>query len=445
MAGFFWSCAVVPVDKQVDTGLHPQYQDDDVRFRTTYYFRVFDYCADEPKAAETPSTNNKDETDSGNIQTPFAIDSLYRFHMTGKADSLTTEVYFESGTLTAGQIDPFGATIAFDKRNKQHYFKSQGEVQREAARARQFEELGRLMERYRQLENELRPKTDETLKFNEANLKLLEEKKAALEKQKNAQANSSNDAQTNSSNDAQTDSSNDAKADSEIEKELKRIDNFIAVYKYLAANPPPDIASISPYNKKILDDFYRIINQQIELIIGKSVSTPDLTPEEIFEVYKNIVAQKNKLATENPGEDLSAYIHMLAILKNRLKRLSEAQIAQIESSQPNVDYCKNLRRGFQILGPEGWRTFNQDDRLIMAMTTSGKPLISTMEELSGRVLDNQPVEAELLLPLIEEDLRITRAERALERFSPSQSDQILTILEDAVTAFNGETRTEESK
>jgi hypothetical protein len=41
-------CPTVPKHMRVDTGLHPKGQDRDVRFRTTYYFRVFDYCADNP-------------------------------------------------------------------------------------------------------------------------------------------------------------------------------------------------------------------------------------------------------------------------------------------------------------------------------------------------------------------------------------------------------------
>jgi hypothetical protein len=60
-----------------------------------------------------------------------------------------------------------------------------------------------------------------------------------------------------------------------------------------------------------------------------------------------------------------------------------------------------------------------------------------MQELAGRVLDNQPIEAELLLPLIEEDLRITRAERELDYFSPDEPDQIVNILEKAIRAFTG--------
>ena len=37
-------CSDVPKSFRVDTGVYPAYQDDEVRFRTTYYLRVFDLC-----------------------------------------------------------------------------------------------------------------------------------------------------------------------------------------------------------------------------------------------------------------------------------------------------------------------------------------------------------------------------------------------------------------
>src|SRR5690349_19937094 len=106
--------ACVPQHMRIENANNPKYEDEDVRFRATYYFRVFDYCADSGVAGKAP-----------------LIDTLYRFRMTGKARSLTTQVHFESGTLTASQIDPLGANVVYDERNKQYYFKSQAESQQE--------------------------------------------------------------------------------------------------------------------------------------------------------------------------------------------------------------------------------------------------------------------------------------------------------------------------
>ena len=88
----------VPEHMLVEKGEYPQNVDQDVRFRTTYYFRVFDYCwSKNGEQAIIPET-----------------DTLYRYRMTGKAHSLWTQVKFESGILRAADIDPFGADVVFD-------------------------------------------------------------------------------------------------------------------------------------------------------------------------------------------------------------------------------------------------------------------------------------------------------------------------------------------
>ncbi len=106
---------------RVDQGEHPAYQDEQVRFRTTYYFRIVDAC----KVEEGRSQSG---TDNGDYATPFepfyvrqkgklkiVSDSLYRFRMTGKASALFANIRFESGVLRAEQIDPFGSQVTFDQ------------------------------------------------------------------------------------------------------------------------------------------------------------------------------------------------------------------------------------------------------------------------------------------------------------------------------------------
>lgn len=88
----------------------------------------------------------------------------------------------------------------------------------------------------------------------------------------------------------------------------------------------------------------------------------------------------------------------------------------------NCEGVSKLRRGFQVFGPEGVRTFNPDERLLMAMSSSGKPLISALKELSGRVLNEQPSASESLLPLVRERLAVSEGERALDAFERSPPD-----------------------
>lgn len=82
----------MPKAMRVETANHPTHKDEYVRFRTTYYFRVYDYCADVPGAPVRVLAN-----------------ALYRFRMTGKAHSLTSAMRFEAGTLPKDVIDPVDA------------------------------------------------------------------------------------------------------------------------------------------------------------------------------------------------------------------------------------------------------------------------------------------------------------------------------------------------
>ena len=365
VAGTMSACTV-PKHMRVDTGLYPQNQDKDVRFRTTYYFRVFDYCADPDKRG---------------IKVPFAIDSLYRFRMTGKAHSLSTQVHFESGTLTAGQIDPFGANVAFDEKNRQFYFKSQQQVQREVARENQFKELQRLLDVYQTLGRELVLKPEERLSEDG---RLSEDVRSIIKQQ--------------------------------IEGNKGFLEAFRNVIQQQLTEIKGVPSSVSRENQfkelqRLLDAYQKL---RLELVPepGKSLSEED---KRLLEAFRTVIQQQ------------------LTEIQGVLSGVPEESVTRL--SKPAVDaenYCQNLRRGFQILGPEGWRTFNQDDRLVMAMTSSGKPLISTLNEISGRILDNQPIEAELLLPLIKEDLRITRAERELDKLDEAKPDDIPTILRDAI-------------
>ncbi len=100
------ACGSVPESMQVRAGVDPRHQDDDVRFRTTYYFRVFDVC--------------RDRNGKALRVTPHG-DSLYRFRMTGKAKGgLTSKVHFESGILHKTEIDPFGSSVVFDDKLGRH-------------------------------------------------------------------------------------------------------------------------------------------------------------------------------------------------------------------------------------------------------------------------------------------------------------------------------------
>lgn len=132
---FFTGCSVSP-QHHVRTGADPRYEDKEVAFRTTYYFRVFDYCGhnQHEKNQTVPSTNG-----------------LYRFKMTGKAKTSTNKIKFESGTLKSWEVDPLGASVVYDKDIGRHRFASEDETQSEARQKRAWAEYQQLQVEYMRL------------------------------------------------------------------------------------------------------------------------------------------------------------------------------------------------------------------------------------------------------------------------------------------------------
>jgi hypothetical protein len=110
----------IPPQFRIDQGIDPQYQDDDIRFRTTYYFRVFDLCdgGEEGKVSIPHESSEKIFNKKPLGSHKLRNDSLYRFRMTGKASAFFSSVRFESGTLRAEQIDPFGANVRYDEKTE---------------------------------------------------------------------------------------------------------------------------------------------------------------------------------------------------------------------------------------------------------------------------------------------------------------------------------------
>jgi len=111
----------VPNHMHVTEGVAPQNVDLNVRFRTTYYFRVFDFCWQ----ADLPVEGGVSYRDI----IP-ATDTIYRYRMTGKASALGSQIKFESGTINADQIDPFGSDVVYDRDAGGYIHRTQEEAKR---------------------------------------------------------------------------------------------------------------------------------------------------------------------------------------------------------------------------------------------------------------------------------------------------------------------------
>lgn len=271
----------LPAHFRVRSGTDPAHVDKDVQFRTTYYFRVFDFC-------ESLQAGNAGGAPPGESSRHIVSDSLYRFRMTGKASSLTNKVRFESGTLRAGDIDPFGADVEFDAKSGRFRYRSKGRTQEEAT----------------------------------------------------------------------------------VDQVRRDVATLIEVERETLAAQTTDAKRVSALSARISN----LIDQRLDRL----------------ELQSNGASKPGQPAT--PAHE----------------------------AKPAA--CKEpLRRGFQIFGPEGWRTFDQDERLLIAMSSSGQPLIDTMRELSARVLQQGQAGSPSASALLDELVRVRDAQAILPTTDAQQS------------------------
>ena len=329
------SCLNVPDEMRVATGARPDNIDDHVRFRTTLYFRSFDYCLNKAwlnRSKIHGTTGDQVDIGDSDIFIIPGTDSLYRFRMTGKAVSGTTKVRFESGTLPANVIDPYGAVIERNEKTGRPEFVSQAELDERARRSSAKEEFDDLLQMLEQFPTEVEDSTG--LKQEEINI----------------------------------------------------------------------------LRKAIIN---RMSSAMIDYAGGTiAIPTPKPTPTP--------TGSQDGGDGANTGEDGAAKAKDTAS-----NREQNGDTGKVGSTQCTAGPS---RRGYQIMGPEGWRTFRQDERVIMAMSSSAEPLIQSLQRTSNNVLNARASEAELVLPLVRESMKIQTVENILSDADPSTDAAVNTLI-----------------
>jgi hypothetical protein len=315
---FLALCGCMPRDMHVTYGLGPRLVDDDVRFRTTYYFRTFDYCWD----ADVKLTQLGIDSSPVNLTgIPYRriipqTDTLYRYRMTGKASALFNKVRFESGVLGKEVIDPFGTQVRY------------------SAEADGFEVRDR------------------------------------------------------------RDMNNDAQSARKSAEQVSRIAKLVAMRDAMPAGTERD-------------QLTAIIEAAQKAYVA---SDAPLTTEDLKKMAEIAVDS----AAEAKVAAIKAKLNPTKEEELRDEKVKEAIEKYIAAKGNILDACpigERVRKGFQIMGPEGIKTFDQDERLIMAMSSSASPLIETLQEFSGRILNSRKDTTGQLLAIARESARVEGARR----------------------------------
>ena len=436
-----------PASMQVREGDDPHYEDEDVAFRTTYYFRVFDYCA------------GADSSEAAYAQVP-RIDSLYRFRMTGKASTIGKKVRFESGTLKSYQVDPFGADVIYDKNIGKLRFISQQESDQRAKREAAFNDFERLLKRYKELTSEADANRQEAVNAAiEASIKVAVDAIGEAEAVADFQERTRILAEELEKAVSRGAEMPQGVPTSTLELLETALNDQLQTFAEISPNTQTvEQTSVTGPEREALEMRLHALRGANEVLQAEAESQVRTAEDAIAAAgTAREQAAENEVAKEAAEEQLRQALEQkasadalatLAKEKNEEadaleRRLYGAAIDQIAADAVLV--CPGSltrRRGFQILGPEGWRTFDQDDRLVMAMSSDASPIIGVLEDLSSRVLNARSTNEVLLVPLVQERLRTVQAQRALEQVQPGTSPE--KVVETVLKAFNqGSTGPEE--
>lgn len=515
----------VPRSMEVRTGVEPRYEDDDVRFRTTYFFRVFDYCSRPDRAADDPNF--------------IKIDSLYRFRMTGKANALFNKVAFESGTLKSYEIDPLGAAVAYDKTNRRFYFQSRAQSERAAACAERDAELARLSAQYAAFAKDttagdIKAAIQERIKsvlgngactagdlpspasrasgadpsaaVQLAGYKLMEAGKALAGVP--AVKTTILEFELGTTLAGQVEKAGTTLAKAETGKLVAAVtsaaQSLTAAGKQLAAVKPkgaatgqanaavpaaapavpvqaadaaaappaapatpaapaksaPDMASPIKAGlgdagnalQRAGDDLTNAGKTELAgagyvVAAGRDLETAADHLRAVAQILAdNQGGLENAVSPGGQKDDIKKAADELKAAADKLRQAARdlARIAAVTAcGQGEV-----LRRGFQVLGPEGFRTFDQDDRLIMAMSSDAAPLIAQLKDIAGRVLAEQTPAGDALLALVKARLKVAQTLKQLDqaygegggKISPDNLDESQNAVDKIAETAKGATK-----
>ncbi len=472
LLGLLTACAL-PKSMGVRSGTEPRHEDDDVRFRVTYFYRVYDYCSHPSRAKDDPYH--------------IKSDSLYRFRMTGKANALFTKVHFESGTLKSYEIDPLGAAVAFDEKNGRFHFQSREQTERNANCAAVEEEMERLAGKIKAFSSDQAANATLINAYN-TRLTALAASNACLpvtiveklpapsvDNTKPLRLAGSNLGEvavvtpdplpivatlTDSKNITLTVNLNDAatklkKAGNAFKGMESGMDNSkgfteagdelltITFDKLSLEGESVKTDAANKFKKSVKDAELKIKDagsslkamvkepESSSLYLSKAGANLANAGDLLDELADYFSDSEKVLGTNDdkyiPKEEFLP-LNKMALALSQVGRNLQVAASGNRANSKSCNPGENLKRGFQVIGPQASSEFDPDDRLVMAMSSSASPLIGQLKDISARVLAEQQSPGDSLLELVKARLTVSKAVNELEK--PVAEDETIKSLGD---------------
>lgn len=167
---------------------------------------------------------------------------------------------------------------------------------------------------------------------------------------------------------------------------------------YLSSNPSSHAGSDQWLIKKLSilqklnNEYPGLLEEQDIKPIGKQLLS-DVFPLRRDDVPNEKQKKKEPAAegnnSKNSGQNspkgtLGSGKNSIDEVKNKSgKNKSEEKKSDLSNCPTGTDPAQ----GYLVMGPQGWKRFSQEERLVLAMYTDSKPLIETLTELSVRLKD----------------------------------------------------------
>lgn len=430
----------VSSNMRVDTGLEPWNIDSNVRFRATYYFRVLTGCR----------IDTMDAQDRAQDGSPFAKrvkgefvplnDSLYRFRMTGQAAALFNRVHFESGVLRKEQIDPFGSSVRYNEQTHAFTPISADDVRADNARHAAMQDIEQFRKLYTDLVNDSSLKDAHKTQLYAKLVTMIEERLNQIKASRPPQtatgtAPSPGMARTNSTD---TDLI-------KLEKQLSAIESKLREATTHFVNTQ---SILDEAKKKVADIIVNLTSAKAALTspdpsTGKSKQdietlTIELTAAEqaliTAETNRNAAKERITELTEKSTDVKAAIVNAHQKLTEakddtvrslgKLTQKVEALLTELgvatstSSANQHTAACggKPSENKYYLLGPEGAKELDLNDRLLLALSVDSKPLISALQQLSDRKFQTSGGNLKAMEDLLEERGRILDSRSILQKF-----------------------------
>ncbi|MCC6139890.1 MAG: hypothetical protein IT389_04655 [Nitrospira sp.] len=304
-------------------------------------------------------------------------DSLYRFRMTGQAAALFKHVHFESGVLRKDQIDPFGSQVRYHEGTKSFALVSADEVRAESKQATALQDVKKFRDLYRDI-------GDDKKLGDAAKTKLLN-------------------------------------------KLVEMIEDRLEMMKLL------HVVSAPPSDGKTPDG-------------NNSMSNPPKTmppSDDPAEKIKQLEAELKKAQEDVAKAKEDAKKHEIQTLEELEKKIEE-KLKELgaAAASPQGAACagKPSEQRYFVLGPEGAKELDPNDRLLMALSVDSKPLIGALQQMSDRRFQTASTQVHTMEALLEERGTILTGQQDLLDVSrkvdqgTAENEKTLALLRDRLRA-----------